>query len=94
MARSAAHQAIRSARVLREHPYEVADNGVGTVTLDDPDTRNALGSETLDELLAAFAAARADDGVRCAVLACDLVIASADAGFGTRPRSTSACFRS
>jgi len=39
------------------------------VTLDDPDTRNALGNETLDELLAAFAAARADEAVRCVVLA-------------------------
>jgi enoyl-CoA hydratase/carnithine racemase len=42
---------------------------VATVTLDDPDTRNALGNETLDELLAAFAAARADEAVRCVVLA-------------------------
>jgi enoyl-CoA hydratase len=47
--------------------YEVAD-GVATVTLDDPDTRNALGNQTLDELIAAFTEARDDDAVRCVVL--------------------------
>jgi enoyl-CoA hydratase len=47
--------------------YEVGD-GVGTITLDDPDTRNALGNETLGELFSAFEAARDDDGVRCVVL--------------------------
>ena len=48
--------------------YEAAD-GVATITLDDPDTRNALSTELLDELLAAFARARDDDDVRCVVLA-------------------------
>ena len=48
--------------------YDVAENGVATVTLDDPDTRNALGNQTLDELIAAFEAARGDDSVRCVVL--------------------------
>jgi len=47
--------------------YEVADH-VATVALDDPDTRNALGDELMGELLDAFAAARADDQVRCVVL--------------------------
>ena len=47
--------------------YEVAD-GVATVTLDDPDTRNALGDELLTELTAAFEAARDDADVRCVVL--------------------------
>ena len=47
--------------------YEVAD-AVATITLDDPDTRNALGNETLDELIEAFELARDDDGVRCVVL--------------------------
>ena len=47
--------------------YEVAD-GVATITLDDPDTRNALGNETLDDLIAAFESARDDDAVRCVVL--------------------------
>ena len=47
--------------------YEVAD-GVATVTLDQPDTRNALSDQLLDELIAAFVAARDDGGVRCVVL--------------------------
>ena len=48
--------------------YEVA-GGVATITLDDPDTRNALGDELLSELTAAFEAARDDDEVRSVVLA-------------------------
>jgi enoyl-CoA hydratase/carnithine racemase len=47
--------------------YEV-QGGVATITLDDPETRNALGDETLSELTAAFEAARDDGEVRCAVL--------------------------
>ena len=47
--------------------YDVAD-GVATITLDQPDTRNALSNELLDELIAAFEAARDDDAVRCVVL--------------------------
>jgi enoyl-CoA hydratase/carnithine racemase len=47
--------------------YAVGD-GVATITLDQPDTRNALSDELLDELAAAFAAARDDDDVRCVVL--------------------------
>ena len=48
--------------------YEVADSGVATVTLDQPETRNALSEQVLDELIAAFEAARADAAVRCVVL--------------------------
>jgi enoyl-CoA hydratase len=48
--------------------YEVADSGVATITLDQPDTRNALSNELLDDLLAAFEAARDDGAVRCVVL--------------------------
>jgi enoyl-CoA hydratase len=48
--------------------YEVADSGVATITLDQPDTRNALSDALLDDLIAAFAAARDDDAVRCVVL--------------------------
>ena len=47
--------------------YEVAD-GVATVTLDDPETRNSLSPQLLDELLEALAAAKEDEGVRCLVL--------------------------
>jgi len=48
--------------------YEVAD-AVATIALDQPTTRNALSELVLGELLAAFAAARDDDDVRCVVLA-------------------------
>jgi enoyl-CoA hydratase/carnithine racemase len=48
--------------------YDVADNGVATITLNQPDTRNALSNEVLSELIAAFDAARDDEAVRCVVL--------------------------
>jgi enoyl-CoA hydratase/carnithine racemase len=47
--------------------YAVA-GGVATITLDQPDTRNALSDELLDDLIAAFEVARDDDAVRCVVL--------------------------
>jgi enoyl-CoA hydratase len=47
--------------------YEVAD-GVATIALDDPETRNSLSFEMLDELIGAFTAARDDEAVRCVVL--------------------------
>jgi enoyl-CoA hydratase len=48
--------------------YEVADTGVATITLDRPETRNALSDELLDELIAALGSARDDAAVRCVVL--------------------------
>jgi enoyl-CoA hydratase len=48
--------------------YDVAPNGVATIALDKPETRNALADDLLDDLLAAFARARDDDAVRCVVL--------------------------
>jgi len=42
---------------------------VATIALDAPDTRNALSDDVLDALIAAFGTARADDAVRCVVLA-------------------------
>lgn len=48
--------------------YEVADY-VATITLDDPDTRNALSDQLLGELVTALRAARSDDDVRVVVLA-------------------------
>lgn len=48
--------------------YAVAESGVATITLDQPETRNALSDELLDDLIAAFTAARDDDTVRCVVL--------------------------
>jgi enoyl-CoA hydratase len=47
--------------------YDVSD-GVATVTLNQPDTRNALSNELLSELIAAFESAREDAQVRCVVL--------------------------
>ena len=42
---------------------------MATISLDQPDTRNALSDELLDALIAAFARARDDDAVRAVVLA-------------------------
>jgi enoyl-CoA hydratase/carnithine racemase len=44
------------------------DGAVATIALDQPETRNALSDELLDDLLAAFARARDDAAVRCVVL--------------------------
>ena len=47
--------------------YDVADH-VATIALDQPEKRNALSDALLDDLLAAFEAARDDDEVRAVVL--------------------------
>src|SRR3954470_25020139 len=47
--------------------YSVSE-GVATLALDKPETRNALSDDLLDALLAALEDARADDDVRCVVL--------------------------
>jgi len=41
---------------------------IAKIALDQPETRNALSDQVLDELLAAFTEARDDDAVRCVVL--------------------------
>ncbi|MDX6649065.1 MAG: hypothetical protein QOJ97_1016 [Solirubrobacteraceae bacterium] len=48
--------------------WDLAPTGVATITLDQPDTRNALSDQLLGELIAAFETARDDDAVRCVVL--------------------------
>jgi enoyl-CoA hydratase/carnithine racemase len=48
--------------------YEISDVGVATIALDQPESRNALSDELLDELIAALEAARDDAAVRCVVL--------------------------
>jgi len=48
--------------------YDVSDKGVATIALDQPETRNALSDELLDELIAALQQAGDDDAVRCVVL--------------------------
>jgi enoyl-CoA hydratase len=47
--------------------YEAAE-GIATISLDQPDSRNALSDPLLDDLLAAFEEARGDADVRCVVL--------------------------
>jgi enoyl-CoA hydratase len=47
--------------------YEVAEH-VATITLDDPETRNSLSEQLLNELLEALRAAKADDAVHVVVL--------------------------
>jgi len=46
----------------------VRDDGVATIALDQPDTRNALSNDLLSELIDAFESVRDDDRVRCVVL--------------------------
>ncbi len=48
---------------------DVADSGVATISLNQPDTRNALSDELLDELLAALGVVRDHPAARCLVLA-------------------------
>jgi enoyl-CoA hydratase/carnithine racemase len=48
--------------------YEVDARGAAFVTLDSPETRNALSDELLDELLARLEAARDDADVRVVVI--------------------------
>ena len=49
--------------------YALDERGVVTITMHDPDTRNALSVEMLSGLLAAFERARDEVEVRCVVLA-------------------------
>jgi len=49
--------------------YELDQSGVATITLNDPDTRNALSPDMLGGLIAAFERARDEDDARCVVLA-------------------------
>jgi enoyl-CoA hydratase/carnithine racemase len=48
--------------------YELGEAGVATITLNDPDTRNALSPELLGGLIAAFERARDEGETRCVVL--------------------------
>jgi enoyl-CoA hydratase/carnithine racemase len=48
--------------------YEVSPAGVATIALDQPETRNALSDQLLDELVAALEEARSHDAVRVVVL--------------------------
>jgi enoyl-CoA hydratase len=48
--------------------YDVREDGVATITLNQPEKRNALSNQMLSELIEAFESARDDDRVRCVVL--------------------------
>jgi enoyl-CoA hydratase len=48
--------------------YEVGDDGIASVVLDDPATRNALSDDLLDELIASLERARDDTEVRVVVV--------------------------
>src|ERR1035438_10396385 len=48
--------------------YDVDDTGIATITLNDPDTRNALSAELLAGLIESFERAREEPEVRCVVL--------------------------
>jgi enoyl-CoA hydratase len=56
-----------SADIYEKVRYEVA-GGVATVTLNDPDKRNMLSGQMLDELVAAMTEARDSEEVRAVVL--------------------------
>jgi enoyl-CoA hydratase len=49
--------------------WQLGDDGVATIALDRPDTRNALSEDVMRDLIAAFEAARDEPAVRCVVLA-------------------------
>jgi enoyl-CoA hydratase len=49
--------------------YQVSEGGIATITLDDPETRNALSAELLEGLIESFERARDEQAVRCVVLA-------------------------
>jgi enoyl-CoA hydratase/carnithine racemase len=68
---------------FREILYEVAD-AVVTITLNRPDRLNAVTARTIEELLAAFDRADADDGVRAVIVtgAGRAFCAGADLGAG------------
>src|SRR5436309_11450100 len=65
--------------------YDVADS-VATITLNRPDHLNAVTARSIDELIAAFDAADADDGVRAVIVtgAGRAFCAGADLGAGGR----------
>jgi enoyl-CoA hydratase len=48
--------------------YSVSDDGVALLQLDRPDTRNAINTQMLEEMLAHLASAREDDAVRALVI--------------------------
>src|SRR3954454_16910862 len=68
LSRTAAYRAWGVGSASMTVRYEVDAAGVATVALDQPETRNALSDQLLDDLIGAFEMARDDDAVRCVVL--------------------------
>jgi 3-hydroxypropionyl-coenzyme A dehydratase len=65
-----AQTSMKEARTATEKVlYAVSEEGIATVTLNDPDTRNALSAELLEGLVSSFQRARESEEVRCIVLA-------------------------
>jgi len=58
-----------SAAANTEHVTYSVTNGVATISLNDPSTRNSLSNDMLDGLISAFEKARDDDSVKAVVLA-------------------------
>jgi len=65
---SAKSSAETTAGTAEKVIYAVA-GGVATITLNDPDTRNALSPELLGGMIGCFERAREEEEVRCVVLA-------------------------
>jgi enoyl-CoA hydratase len=59
---------VLASRAYEKIRYEVRDS-IATITLDDPETRNALSPELMSELLEALEVVRTDDQARVLVLA-------------------------
>src|SRR5947199_5201163 len=66
---AAQQTAEQTARTGEKVLYDLGEAGVATITLNDPDTRNALSAELLGGLIEAFERARDEEQVRCIVLA-------------------------
>src|SRR5436305_3288333 len=66
---AAQQTAEQTARTGEKVPYDRGEAGVATITLNDPDTRNALSPQLLGGLIEAFERARDEERVRCVVLA-------------------------
>lgn len=49
--------------------YQLTEEGVATIALDQPESRNALSPQLLGELTAALGGAAGEEAVRCVVLA-------------------------
>ena len=48
--------------------YQISDQGVANIALDQPESRNALSAQLLAELTTALSSAAGDDAVRCVVI--------------------------